>query len=262
MNKRFHQITPWIIFISLSLIWGSSFILMKRGLEVFTSNQTGALRISLAFIFTAIIGFRRFRNLKKEDLQSLILVGLLGSGFPYFLLPLSISRLDSSIVGVLGATVPLFTLVIGVIGFKLAYKRYQLWGVLIGLAGTALLLLPNIQTGWSGQLIYGSYALIASICYGTCINIIHSKLRHLYHADIHGIRRSPLHCFSIRHGSCRDYSDPTQSLSRIGIHHNPGFIGNLPSRDSLQSLDPDFLTCFFGIGDLYRSINCHPLGDF
>ena len=152
---------------------------MKRGLEVFTSNQTGALRISLAFIFTAIIGFRRFRNLKKEDLQSLILVGLLGSGFPYFLLPLSISRLDSSIVGVLGATVPLFTLVIGVIGFKLAYKRYQLWGVLIGLAGTALLLLPNTQTGWSGQVIYGSYALIASICYGTCINIIHAKLRHL-----------------------------------------------------------------------------------
>src|SRR5210317_451134 len=140
-NER--SILPWIIFIGLALVWGSSFILIKKGLDSFNFLAVGAIRLSFAFWFTAIIGFRKFRKLNRENLLPLILVGFLGNGLPYVLFPIAVSRIDSSVVGVINSLVPLFTLLIGLIIYRFPIRKLQLIGIIVGFIGAFILINPT-----------------------------------------------------------------------------------------------------------------------
>ncbi|MEQ9262318.1 MAG: DMT family transporter [Owenweeksia sp.] len=171
-------LTAWAVFIGLAITWGSSFILMKFGLRSFSSSQIGMLRISLAFLFTALIGFRHFKKLNRTNIFPLAVVGLLGNGIPYILFPLAIRYMDSSLVGILNSLVPLFTLLIGVIWFGIRIKWLSIVGIAMGLAGAIWLLLPGMDVGMS-NLAYGVYPIIATVCYAISINTINSKLKDL-----------------------------------------------------------------------------------
>ena len=50
MKQKVEAFLPWILLLAISLIWGSSFILIKKGLQVFSAGELGALRISMAFL--------------------------------------------------------------------------------------------------------------------------------------------------------------------------------------------------------------------
>lgn len=168
----------WFIFIGLALVWGSSFILMKRGVETFTPYEVGALRLAFAFWFTAIIGFKKFNNLKKKDLKALFIVGLLGNGLPYMLFPIAVSKIDSSVVGVVNSMVPLFTLLVGYIFFRSGIKLLQFIGISVGFAGAVVLINP-FQSDLGSHWYYIFFAMTASLCYALSINTISTKLSHL-----------------------------------------------------------------------------------
>ncbi len=171
-------IIAWLLFISLAIIWGSSFILMKRGLTSFDYSQIGALRISLAFLFTLLIAFPHFKYLSKSNWFPLFLVGIFGNGLPYVLFPLAVTKLDSSVVGILNSMVPLFTLIIGLVWFKLTVKWMSVLGIVLGFLGALWLLVPDLKFE-SEKLIYGAYPIIATVCYAISINVINSKLKAL-----------------------------------------------------------------------------------
>ena len=168
----------WIIFVGLALVWGSSFILMKRGLESFHFYEVGSFRLAFAFWFTAIIGYKKFKLLKRKDLWPLIVVGFLGNGIPYMLFPIALSEIDSSVVGVVNSLVPLFTLVIGMLFFKSGVKLLQVLGIFIGFFGAFILINPS-----GGELgpkwFYVFFAVGASFCYALTINTISKKLTDL-----------------------------------------------------------------------------------
>ena len=113
VSNQNKPLIPWFIFIGLALIWGSSFILMKRALESFSYSQIGALRVSIAAIFMIIIGVKKFKYFRKKDLIPLLIVGFLGNAIPYVLFPLAVNHLDSGVVGIVNSLVPLFTVLIG-----------------------------------------------------------------------------------------------------------------------------------------------------
>ena len=69
MQKN-HQYTSIILFVLLAITWGSSFILMKRGLISFTPVQIGAIRIGYATLFTALIGFKTFKYFRWKVKKS------------------------------------------------------------------------------------------------------------------------------------------------------------------------------------------------
>jgi drug/metabolite transporter (DMT)-like permease len=169
----------WLFFILLALIWGSSFIIMKRGLLSFTAIQVGSIRIVYAFLFTALIGFRTFRHFKKKDIWPLIAVGWFGNGIPYILFPLAVSKVDSSIVGIINSLVPLFTLIIGLIWFRFKPRSEQIVGIVIGFVGAFFLIKPNGNLSLDSNFTYALFAVIATICYAISINTINSKLNHL-----------------------------------------------------------------------------------
>lgn len=173
------NIFPWIIFISLVLVWGSSFIIMKYALMGFSAVQIGAARIIFACLFTSIFAFKSIREFCKTDILHLIIVAFLGNSIPYILFPLAINHIPSGIVGITNSMTPLFTLIVGIIAYKRKLKPLKFLGVFIGLIGTLILINPFSSNSVVGNnWPYILMALCAAACYGISINSI-SKLNHL-----------------------------------------------------------------------------------
>lgn len=170
----------WIYLIILSLIWGSSFILMKKALIGLTPIQVGALRILITGVFLLIIGFNRLIRIKKRHWHYLTLNALLGSFFPVFLFAFAVQKIDSSIASILNALTPLNTLLFGAIVFGFGFRRRQLIGVLIGLAGTVMLILEGAQIHPEQEYLYMGFVIIASVGYAINVNIIK---KYLYDLD-------------------------------------------------------------------------------
>lgn len=176
MKSKF---SPYIIFISLVLVWGSSFIIMKYALMGFSAVQIGAARIIFACLFTSIFAFKSIREFRKTDILHLIIVAFLGNSIPYVLFPIAINHIPSGIVGITNSMTPLFTLIVGIIAYRRKLKPLKFLGVFIGLIGTLILINPFssnsvVGTNWPYILL----ALCAAACYGISINSI-SKLNHL-----------------------------------------------------------------------------------
>jgi drug/metabolite transporter (DMT)-like permease len=177
-NQKLSPALAWSLFIILALIWGSSFILMKRGLQSFSYSQIGFLRIATAWIFTLMIAFPKLKKWKRKDILPSAIVGYFGNAIPYVLFPLAVTRLDSSLVGILNSLVPLFTLVIGLIWFGVRVKWIGMTGIILGFGGALVLLLPGLDVN-PEKLSYGIYPIIATICYAISINVINTKLKDL-----------------------------------------------------------------------------------
>lgn len=171
---------PWVLLIVLSLIWGSSFILIKRGLDVYTPGQVAALRIVIAGTLLLPFTFVQLRHTPRQLLGYAALVGILGNGIPAYLFSLAETQLNSSTAGTLNALQPLFTLLIGAVVFHVSLTRVKVVGVVIGLVGAVMLALRNGGSGEPTQnLLYGLLIMVATIMYAISTNIIRYKLHSL-----------------------------------------------------------------------------------
>ncbi|RLD79438.1 MAG: hypothetical protein DRJ10_08845 [Bacteroidetes bacterium] len=169
----------WLALVILALIWGSSFIFMKRGLESFSDMQVAAFRIFLSFIFLLPVALTRLKKLKKEHLKSLLIVGFIGNGIPSFLFTKAQTQVSSSVAGMLNTTVPLFALITGFIFYKVRAKNKNIIGIFIGLIGAAFLILANPSTNFQTSSYYTLYILAATLCYALSVNEIKQKLSNL-----------------------------------------------------------------------------------
>src|SRR5258706_6822033 len=131
----------WMILILLSIIWGSSFILMKRGLDAFTSDEVAVLRITIAFLFILPLLIRHYNLNFKKHIWGLVLMGVFGNLIPAFLFTKAETRIDSSLAGMLNALTPMFTMLVGSVWLDFRPSRRQLTGVMIGFAGALCLML-------------------------------------------------------------------------------------------------------------------------
>ncbi len=170
-------IVQWTLLLFLAFIWGSSFILMKKGLLSFSWDQVASLRIVISTIFLSPILFRNFKKIKKNQWWPICIAGFLGSGIPAYLFPLAQTQITSSLTGMLNSLVPLFTVVIGLLFFELGYRWMKFAGVLLGLLGAIGLIFSsgNLTVGES-NLAYASLVVLATIMYATNINLIKTSL--------------------------------------------------------------------------------------
>ncbi|HNQ82340.1 MAG TPA: DMT family transporter [Bacteroidales bacterium] len=168
---------PWIILVILAVIWGSSFILIKKGLNYFTSVEVGALRISIAFLFLLPFVFKRIRRLSRREWKFLILNGMIGSGFPAFLFAKAQTGIDSSLAGILNSLTPLFTLIVSLSFFSLKIRWFNILGVIIGLIGAIGLISISGGKSFDFNFGYAVYIIFATICYATNVNIVKYKLK-------------------------------------------------------------------------------------
>jgi drug/metabolite transporter (DMT)-like permease len=176
MEKRHLR---WVYLLILSIIWGSSFILMKKALIGLTPIQVGALRILITAIFLLLIGFKRIFKINKRQWFYLFLNGTIGSFFPVFLFSYAIQHIDSSIASILNSLTPLNTLIFGALVFGFGFKRNQLIGIFIGFIGTIGLILNGAEVNPSQNYMYSGFILVATICYAFNVNILKKYLHDL-----------------------------------------------------------------------------------
>ena len=170
----------WTLLILLAMIWGTSFILMKKGLESFTHNQVASFRLFFTFLLFTPFLIRRIRLIHKKNLFPLLIVGFIGNGIPAFLFTKAQTEIDSSMAGILNSLTPLFTLIIGLIFFKTHVKLVNILGLILGFMGAVGLIyngnpiMPGVHANG-----FAFYILAATLCYGISINIIKFKLSEL-----------------------------------------------------------------------------------
>ncbi|MBW1295243.1 DMT family transporter [Aquimarina litoralis] len=162
----------WIYLAILSLVWGSSFILIKKSLIGLTPLQLGALRTLFAAVFLFLIGFRSMKTIKKEEWKWIVISGFLGTFIPAFLFAFAETEIDSGIASVLNSTTPLVTLILGVLLFSIRFSRNQLIGVIIGLIGCLALIFEGASVNPNQNYWYAGLVLCSSVCYATNVNII------------------------------------------------------------------------------------------
>ncbi len=168
-----------ILLIALALIWGTSFILMKKGLLVFTAGEVGAIRVVAASVFLLPFALNGLREVRRDHYPKLLFSGLMGIFFPAFLFATAQTRMESGITGVLNSLTPICTLLIGVALFKQRFKTQSLIGILIGLAGTILLIMSRSEGKIGGLNFYAGFIILGCLCYGMNVNFVKFKVTDL-----------------------------------------------------------------------------------
>lgn len=169
----------WFFLVLLALIWGSSFILIKKGLISLTPFQLGSLRIIFAALFLLSIGFKTLPKIPSFQWKYIALTALFGTFIPAFLFSIAQKHISSSVSSILNSLTPLNTLVLGVLFYGLSFKRAQIFGVFIGLAGSLILILNGAANHPEQNYYYAILIIIASICYATNVNLIKKYLSDL-----------------------------------------------------------------------------------
>ena len=169
----------WLYLSLLSVVWGSSFILIKKALIGLTPLQLGALRTLFAAIFLLIVGFSFLKKIKKQQWKWITISAFLGTFIPAFLFAFAETQIDSAVASILNSTTPIVTLVLGAVLFKIVFSRNQLIGVIVGLVGSLLLIWSGADVNPNQNYWYSTLVLAASVCYALNVNILKKHLQEL-----------------------------------------------------------------------------------
>lgn len=177
-SKRYmkSQQLKWIILMVLALIWGSSFILIKKGLIGLNPFQLGSLRIIFCAVFLLVVGFKSLASIPQHQWKFIAVTSLFGTFIPAYLFAIAETKVSSSICSILNSLTPLNTLVFGAAFFGLTFRRNQFLGILIGLLGTAILIFTGDNREGSENYYYSVLVLVATVCYATNVNLIKKYL--------------------------------------------------------------------------------------
>lgn len=167
----------WIYLFVLSIIWGSSFILIKKGLVGLDPLQLGALRILFSATVLLLFGWKSLKKIKKSDWKWIGITGILGTGLPVFLFAFAETEIDSAVVGILNSSVPLLAFIFGILLFGAQFIQRQFIGVLLGLVGAGALIYIGAQINEGQNYWYASLVIIAASFYALNVNIIKRHLQ-------------------------------------------------------------------------------------
>lgn len=167
----------WSLFILLSIIWGSSFILMKLSSTELNGWQIASVRIfSAGFVFLPF-AFVHLSKIPRNKIGIIILSGLFGNFLPAYLFAIAIDKnLNSSLAGILNSLTPILVIIIGVLFFKARVHFKKIAGVIIGFIG--LLILSLSKGGITGaNFLYAFFILAATLSYAINVNIVNYFLK-------------------------------------------------------------------------------------
>jgi len=191
MDSTNSKAIHWALFIALSVIWGSSFILMKEGMKALTAYQVAAMRILGGGLLLIPVAIRHIRNIPRAKFSYIILSGLLGSFLPAFLFCIAETKIDSSLAAFLNSLTSVFTIVVGVIFFQSAIQRGKVIGVIIAFTGMLMLLFSkgtlNLQ-----YFSFAGFVLLATLCYAVNVNMVNRYLKEVGSVKLAAISLSAL----------------------------------------------------------------------
>jgi drug/metabolite transporter (DMT)-like permease len=171
-DKKYHSDwTDWALLLALSITWGSSFILIKKGLVAFNEVEVASLRIAFSTLISIPVVIYYFREIDWRKWHYFLIVGLIGNGLPPFLFAAGQTEVSSSLAGVLNTLTPIFTLLFALLFFNQKLNLKNTFGVVIGLIGTILIAWAG-NADFEGGSFYISLIIIATLLYALNINAV------------------------------------------------------------------------------------------
>ena len=173
------KLNKWFYLAALSFIWGSSFILIKKGLVGLTAIELGSIRIIISALVLIPFTFNRLKEISFKQWKWIIISAFVGSFFPAFLFAFAEQEIDSSVASILNSIVPLNTIIIGLVLFGIKSTKRQIIGVLLGFFGAYQLILSGINLNPDQNYFYSGLVIICSFLYAFNANIIKKYLQDL-----------------------------------------------------------------------------------
>ena len=179
MNKK---LINWGIFILLSVIWGSSFLLMKIGMKAGTVQLSPYQVASLRMVFSGIVllpfAFKAIQQIPKNKLGLVILSGIIGNFIPAYLFCIAETKIDSALAGILNSLTPLFTIIVGMLVFKISIDSKKMGGILLGLVGLCISVVAG-KTLHFENISFSIFIILATICYGFNVNMVGKHMQNI-----------------------------------------------------------------------------------
>ncbi len=172
-----NAVEKWTYLILLSFIYGSAFILIKKGLLGLTPIQLASLRVIFSATFLSIFGFKTIKLIPKNKWKWIVLTGFIGNFFPVYLFSFSQTIINSSVAAVLSAMTPLFTILFGYFIFAIRFNKNKIFGVFIGFVATIFLVSNEISINSDYGGTYSFLIILATICYAINANLVKYKLK-------------------------------------------------------------------------------------
>ncbi len=166
----------WLLLIVLSIIWGSSFILIKKSLTIYNPYEVGSLRILIAGIVLLPIALINIKKFPKKQLKWLILAAISGNFIPMFLFPMAQKMVSSSIAGIINSMLPIMVILVGALFWKFETTKRQFIGVAISFSGACIIAFSN-GSGGEIKLFPVLLLLFAVLLYAINVTTVKSKLQ-------------------------------------------------------------------------------------
>ena len=158
----------WFVFVTLGLIWSSSFLWIKIGVQEIGPMALVAFRMFFGALTAVIIGVYQ-KVPWPRDRRTWGIFAVLGPAslaIPIFFISWGEQTIDSAVASILNATTPLFTIVIAHILLhddKMTVPKVL--GLLIGFAGVVILLSKDLAAGAQNSVIGQAAVILASLFY-------------------------------------------------------------------------------------------------
>ena len=159
------KLNKWFYLAALSFIWGSSFILIKKGLIGLTAIELGSIRIIISAFVLIPFTFNRLKEITFKQWKWIIISAFVGSFFPAFLFAFAEQEIDSSVASILNSIVPLNTIIIGLVLFGIKSTKRQIIGVLLGFFGAYQLIISGMNLNPDQNYFYSGLVIICSFLY-------------------------------------------------------------------------------------------------
>ena len=169
----------WFYLAILSLIWGSSFILIKKGLVGLTSSQVASLRIVFAATVIFLYSYNSLKKIPKESWKWILITAYTGTFFPVYLISYGQTEIESGLASIITTITPINTLLVGIIFFGLIYTKKQLLGLFIGLVGAILLIYEASEANFSINIYYSFFIYMTTVGYASSVNLIKNYLTNI-----------------------------------------------------------------------------------
>ena len=160
----------WAVLIFLAIIWGTSFILIKKALIAYSDYQVASLRIAISSLAFLPVIIWEFRKINWKKWQKFLVVGLTGSGIPPFLFSAAQTEISSSLAGALNSMTSIFTLFVAVLFFNQKWSGSKALGVFLGFIGAGFIIIYNNKL--EGDFFYAMLIVVATLLYGFNGNMI------------------------------------------------------------------------------------------
>jgi drug/metabolite transporter (DMT)-like permease len=169
-REAFHP-GDWIRFLSVSLIWGASFLFIAVGLDAFHPGLLTWLRVGFGAFLMALLPQARATRIPRQDMPRVVLLGVIWVVIPFTLFPIAQQWIESAVAGMLNGGTPIFTAIIASILLRQLPGRLQILGLAVGFVGMLAIALPSVGSGDIAALGV-ILVVLATVCYGFATNIV------------------------------------------------------------------------------------------